>query len=423
LRIALFHNLPSGGAKRAVYEWSRRLSRDHQLDVYTLSTADHVFCDIRRVVNTHQEYPFRLSRTFGSPFGRLNQLQRWRDLGRLVRVNRRLATRIDAGRYDVVFAHTCQFTFIPALIRFVDSPTVYFLHEPFGRAAPLQCTVGRRDSFTSMLDRVDPLIRVFRNRLDRLQAQSVAAAGELLANSRYTGARMEKGYARETPVCRYGVDVQAFASMHDVRREPHVLSVGELSPRKGFGFLIEALGLIPLARRPPLRLACNSAIPAERERIERLAAERCVRLEIKTDVPTTELVREYNHAALCVYAPVNEPFGLVPLEAMACGTPVVAVREGGVPESVVDGRTGVLVERDTGRFADAVESLLGDEQLLAEYGRNARDHVAANWTWERSVEELERHLVRIARVARRAGETVATQDVVDSAPVVRRWQE
>jgi len=357
---------------------------------------------MRGIVNIHEEYPFRPSRTFGSPLGRLNQLQRWRDLGRLVRVNRRLATRIDAARYDVVFAHTCQFTFIPALLRFVESPSVYFLHEPFGRAATGQRIGGQRDPFRNMLDRVDPLIRLYRNRLDLVQAQSVAAAGELLANSAFTSARMMEGYARDTPVCRCGVDAQAFAPMPGTRKGPQVLSVGELSPRKGFGFLIDALGVIPLARRPVLRLACNSVVPAERERVERLAAERSVRLEVRTDVSTTELIREYNHAALCVYAPVNEPFGLVPLEAMACGTPVVAVREGGVPESVIDGRTGILVEREAGRFANAVESLLAHPALLAEYGRNARDHVAVNWTWERSVEELEGHLFRVARGPRRA---------------------
>ena len=59
-----------------------------------------------------------------------------------------------------------------------------------------------------------------------------------------------------------------------------------------------------------------------------------------------ELVILYNKAKLVVYTPYMEPFGLVPLEAMSCGTPVVGVNEGGVMETVLNGKTGILVERN-----------------------------------------------------------------------------
>ena len=81
MRIALFHNTPSGGAKRAIYEWTRRLAANHLVDVYTLSSADHDFCDIRPFVEQHYIFEFQPRGLFGSPWGRLNQLQRWRDLG------------------------------------------------------------------------------------------------------------------------------------------------------------------------------------------------------------------------------------------------------------------------------------------------------------------------------------------------------
>lgn len=128
-----------------------------------------------------------------------------------------------------------------------------------------------------------------------------------------------------------------------VSRERHLLSVGELSPRKGYDFLVDSLGYIPAAQRPKLRIACNSVLTQEREYIKNLANEKGVVLEILTNLNTEMLKIEYNQAALCVYAPVDEPFGLVPLEAMACGTPVVAVGEGGVVESIVHERTGLLV--------------------------------------------------------------------------------
>jgi glycosyltransferase involved in cell wall biosynthesis len=168
--------------------------------------------------------------------------------------------------------------------------------------------------------------------------------------------------------------------------------VGELSPRKGFAFLVDALGRIPETERPGLRLACNTVQPDERARVERRARKLGVRLTIRVGLTTEALVNEYASAAFCVYAPHDEPFGLVPLEAMACGTAVVAVDEGGVRESVVHGRTGVLVSRDAQAFAKAIGALWHDPSRAAELGRQGRAHVKAIWTWERSSAAIEAQL-------------------------------
>lgn len=92
-----------------------------------------------------------------------------------------------------------------------------------------------------------------------------------------------------------------------------------------------------------------------------------------------DLVRLYNQARAFIYAPILEPFGLVVLEAMACGTPVVAVKEGGVRESVIDGVTGWLIPRDPHIFADALGRLLSDEQLALTIGKAGREKVAAEF--------------------------------------------
>jgi glycosyltransferase involved in cell wall biosynthesis len=91
-----------------------------------------------------------------------------------------------------------------------------------------------------------------------------------------------------------------------------------------------------------------------------------------------------------------EPFGLVPLEAMACGTPVVGVQEGGVQESILHKHTGLLVDRDPVQFAAAVQNLLSNPALASEYGRNGREHVLRHWTWDQSVAALEDFLLACA---------------------------
>jgi glycosyltransferase involved in cell wall biosynthesis len=126
--------------------------------------------------------------------------------------------------------------------------------------------------------------------------------------------------------------------------------------------------------------------------LERLAAETGVQLEIQTMLSEPELVLQYNRATLFLYAPYREPFGLAPLEAMACRTPVVAVNEGGVRETVQNGKSGVLTERDERSFAVAIERLLLDEAAQKELGSRGHDAVHALWTVEQAGQRLLKHL-------------------------------
>jgi glycosyltransferase involved in cell wall biosynthesis len=398
MRIALFHNTPSGGAKRSIYEWTRRLAGEHTIDVYTLSSADHAFCDLRPLVRQHSEYPVHRRVLFDSPLGRLNQLQRWRDLGDLDRLSRSMAEAIDSQEYDLLFANTCAFTFVPPVLRHVRLRSAYYLHEPFGRSfvRDYRRPYLNGRGWRQQLDKYDPFIRLYQNRLDALQHASTQAVGWLLANSRFTAERMPPAARAKTRLSPYGVDADCFRPNPKIRKENYVVSVGEMSPRKGFDFVIESLGQIPDKLRPPLKLACNRIEDQELKYIRALA-DRCgVELQVLTQLDASALRRLYNAALVCVYGPYLEPFGLVPLEAMACGTPVVGVREGGVPESIVHEATGLLTSRDAGLFAEAVVRLLRDPQLATRMGQNGRDHVLQSWTWEASTQILESHLVQCA---------------------------
>jgi glycosyltransferase involved in cell wall biosynthesis len=401
MKIAVFHNLPSGGAKRALFEWTRCLAKDHSIDVYSLSNADHAFCDIRPFALRHHLFEFAPRSLFNSPFGRLNQFQRWRDLGDLDQLNRRIAGQINRGGYDVLFANTCMYTFIPALLQYVEIPSVYYLHEPFGSGfnriferPHLYPKGGWRES----LNRFDPLIGLFQRRLVSIQKRSIHRTTRLLANSIFTRDNIRMEFEVDAEFCQLGVDIGIFHPGEGYRRGNFVVSVGEMSPRKGFDFIVESLGTIPADQRPHLKLACNMIYADELAYIKDLAERRGVQLEVLVRVSVDGLTDLYNRAQMCVYAPVMEPFGLVPLEAMACGTPVIGVREGGVQESVIHDQTGLLVARDTRQFGAAIQHLLANPDLAVTYGRNGREHVVKNWTWKDSVSILESHLMNCAGV-------------------------
>jgi glycosyltransferase involved in cell wall biosynthesis len=396
MKIALFHNLPSGGGKRAVYEWVRRLSEAHEFTVYSFSSANHEFCDLRPFVREYSVLPFTPRGLFRSPFGRLNQLQRWLDLGQLEQGNDEIAQKINASDADLVFANTCMFTTIPALLKHVEKPSLYYLHEPFGpnffRDIPRPYI--KPGNLRAWVDRFDPIIHLYQSRLNDIQRRSVEAT-VLLANSCFTQQQMMDEYGVDSHFSPLGIDLGNFYPLPGVDKENLVVSVGEMSPRKGFDFLVHSLACIPVNVRPALKLACNTIQEAERSYIANLADQFQVDLEIMSSLNVDQLRELYNRARICVYSPYLEPFGLVPLEAMACGTPVVGVREGGVQESVVHEVTGLLVNRDPAEFAEAVARLLMEPKLAQEYGQNAREHVETNWTIEKSTDELENNFHRV----------------------------
>lgn len=398
MRIALFHNLPSGGGKRALFEWTRRLAKEHTIDVYSMTSADHDYCDIRPYVSQYNVFEFVSRPRFESPFGRLDQYQRWQDLGDLERLNRQIAGQINDGDYDVIFVNPCMYTFIPTLVQFTEITSVYYLHEPFGPSSyrHFDRPYIPKDDWRKLLDHFDPLIKLYRNRSDAMQKRSVTQVKKMLANSQYTRELVRSDYGVDSTYSPIGVDVNDFRPLPNVSRENFVVSVGEMSPRKGFNFIIESLGEIPMHQRPALKLACNMVKKSELQYIKELAEQKGVDLEILLNQNVDELRLLYNTARLCVYSPVKEPFGLVPLEAMACATPVVGVQEGGIPESVVHESTGLLVERDEKQFGAAIQLLLSNPKLTEIYGRNGRDYVIENWTWERSTGLLNSHLAEAA---------------------------
>ena len=392
MRIALYHNLPSGGAKRSLYEMMKRLCQRHAIDVYTLSTADHDFCDVRLLSQRYQVLQFKPARLFRSPFGRLNQWQRWRDLRRLDVLAQRVAREVDVRQYDVVFAHPCMWTQAPLVLSHLRTPSVYYCQEPprllYDPSSPIAQSGGVRRA----LDRVDPLIPLYRSLLSARDREATRNAKRVLVNSEFMRARVAEIYGIAPQVSYLGVDLEAFRPDASVARQNYLLSVGALQRTKGFDFVIESLGQLPANSRPALRIVANSESHQVRQSLERQAASLGVTLQIEVSITQETLAQRYREARLLVYAPVNEPFGLVALEAMACATPVVGVREGGVLETVVDGVTGVLVERDVRQFAEAVRALLADPPRMSQLGRVGRAWVEHHWTWDASAARVEEHL-------------------------------
>lgn len=399
MRIALFYDLPSGGAKRTLYEQVKRLAERHEIDLFSLNCANHEFADIRPFANRVVIEPFAPSSMFGSPLGRLNSGLRIRDIWRLRQVMGRLAGEMNRGEYDVALVHPCQLTFSPAVLRFLHLPSLYYRQDVvrWVQDPPIPRPYNRQGDWRNKLDGFDPLLAAYRKILTHEDYLNTLAATRVVTNSYFMRESLYRVYGVSPAVCYHGVDTERFHPLH-LQRENFVVSVGMLNPVKGFDFVIQSLSRIAARSRPRLVLVSNSRSEDEARYLDDLATQHQVELEFKTMVDDQELVRLYNQALCTVYAPVMESFGLVPLESMACETPVVGIREGGVRETVVHKVTGLLADRDPEEFSEAVVTLVKDQELRERLGQQAREFVLREWSWEQAIARLNRHLQEVVEL-------------------------
>ena len=237
------------------------------------------------------------------------------------------------------------------------------------------------------------------------EAEVVGCSDVILANSGDEAAQLERLYAAvpgRIEVVAPGVDHGAFGpgdrsaarSSLGLGKGPTLLFVGRIQPLKGVDIAMRAMAALA-APDATLVVVGGPSGPdgqAELDRVHRLADELGVGGRVRFVAPKAHrlLARWYQAADVCLVPSRSESFGLVALEAAACGTPVVAAAVGGLRTLVAHGSTGFLVEgRDPAVFAAYVDELLANPLLAAEMSVNAAAR-AGNYRWSMSAARLRR---------------------------------
>ncbi|WP_199514854.1 glycosyltransferase [Nucisporomicrobium flavum] len=210
-----------------------------------------------------------------------------------------------------------------------------------------------------------------------------------------------------------GVDTDRFrpegpAEPRDADR-PRILTVGRLVERKGYEDLIRALPSVPNAELVVVGGPPDGRLDDDPyARRLRALADSCRvsgRFHLAGPAGSADMPRWYRSADVLAAAPWYEPFGLTPLEAMACGVPVVGTAVGGLTDTIVDGMTGDLVPaRDFRSLGSALRRLLADDMRRVSYAAAAADRALHSYSWRRIAARL------TAVYATVAGRTPITTD-------------
>jgi alpha-maltose-1-phosphate synthase len=288
-----------------------------------------------------------------------------------------LAMARDAAPADVVHAHTWYVGLAGVLIGTLSSiPLVVTMHslEPLRPWKADQLGAGY--ALSTWAERVSV------EQADRIIAVSEQMRADVLAHFRVDPARVV--------VIHNGVDADTYypSERRDVLARhripsPYVLFVGRISEQKGIFQLLEAAASLPEGVELVLCASSPDTPDIKARLTAAVSAQPRVRW-IDQMLPVDELVQLYSHAAVFACPSIYEPFGLINLEAMACATPVVATRVGGIPEVVVDGETGWLVPPgDSGALAAALREALADPERAARLGAAGRRRVEDHFSWDR----------------------------------------
>lgn len=362
MKIAIFHNLPSGGGIRMLHYIIKKYREDNEIDVYVASEKRP-----RHITGVNNHY---------------YALKPWK--GFLLRnlwiyvylpwVHRNIAKTIDLKSDLVLLSHD-YFTKSPYLLKYIRTKSIYL------------CQESQREFYETwkihapnLKDKLANILRIPIKYIDRI---NVDKAGKILCNSKYSKKVIENIYGKKCQVIYPGIDINIF-NPGTGKKKRSILCIGGINTVKDQFFLVKAL--MPILKKYQLILVGEG-------RKEDLAHLRDISINLKVRVQRNlsdlKLRDLYRSSLVTCITSHYEPFGLSSIESQACGTPVVAVREGGPAETIIDGKTGYLVKRDEKEFLCKVLAAINNNTM----GTNAFNNAKKNWTWEHTLKPLDKMLL------------------------------
>ena len=399
MKIAVWHNLPSGGGKRALYSHIKVLKeRGHYLEAWTTDLSSKDYLPLTDLILEHT-LPIKLkwdaSISYSNPIIRIqNQISIMQEHCKSC------VQEIESQGFDMIFVNSCQFLYMSFISNYANIPSILYLGEPHRRlyeALPENIWQAQFSHF--LLKKSKTFFKEFRrnyaNRIKVMEEiKSAKKYSEILVNSLYSRESIIRSYGIDASVCYLGINRSMFNSS-PVKKEPYVVCIGTISFLKSTHKAIQIISKIPSEIRPVLKWVANGIDKQYFNEIQKLAHDLKVIFVPLINISDDELKMILAKAAVMLYTPHLEPFGLAPLEANACGTFVLAVAEGGVRESISDGKNGTLFNGfNVEEIAESLIKFISDLNYAKKIGQEACRFVEENWNEQKMADNIEQALMR-----------------------------
>lgn len=357
MRIAIFHELPPGGARRAINEFSRELKKNNLVDLYLVDNKEII--EEEKFYSNVNLYKF-LPKAWSGGNWTTRVYKDTIELVKLYLLNKKIARKIDGKKYDIVLVSASRNIESPFIMRFLKTPFVFYIHDPFYRIIydPMLNISKNIDSIRYNYERLNRFVRKI------LDKQNVNNAKLCVCPSKFIANLFSKTYGKKCDVVYYGVNTNLF-KIGKFKKEIDILYVGSYSPIDGYSLLEQSIKFMK-----------------HKVKVKALMAE----IEWISD--DKKLVELYQKSKVLMEIAFNEGLGAASLEAMACGTPVIATDDAGHKETVVDGVNGYLLPRSPKLFAQKLDWLFSNPKQLEKISKNARKIVLKKWIWSDRSKDL-----------------------------------
>ncbi len=405
MKIAIWYNLHSGGGKRALYDQAAGLkAQGHTVEFWSPPVPQKDYLPLGAFGEEHI-LPLKFSPDEAPGIvSRLLKKNRMvpRKLAALESHCRECAAQINRGDFDLLLAHPCHYVAASPIARFVELPSILYLHEPYRTLYESNAQLpwcAPEDSLASFpqkqIESLRDTLKVNDFRLQVREEQCNAAAfSRILVNSYFSREAILRAYGLDSHVSYLGIDTALFRNL-GLEREPFVIGLGSYVASKNQELAIRALAKVPEPRPRLIWVGNFIPDPDYLEALKKLAAHNGVEFEPKVLISDEELLQLLNRASMMLYLSRLEPFGYAPLEANSCGTPVIAIAEGGMRETIVDGVNGKVTDPHPEAIAASIVSLRDHPVLLGELRKSSSRWVEENWSLASASARLQQHLQEV----------------------------
>ncbi|MDQ7075196.1 MAG: glycosyltransferase family 4 protein [Gammaproteobacteria bacterium] len=248
--------------------------------------------------------------------------------------------QFDLSQYDLVISSSHAVA--KGVLTGPDQLHISYVHSPIRYAWDMQHEYLKQSGLATGVRGF--FVKWMLHKIRIWDCRTAYGVDHFIANSKFIARRIEKVYRRESEVIYPPVDVSAFSYVED--KEEFYLTASRLVPYKRVDLVVDAF-----AQMPEKRLIVIGDGP-EMKKIQKKATDNISVLGYQS----FEVLKEHMQRAKAFVFAAEEDFGIMPVEAQACGTPVIALQKGGACETVVNERTGLFFQQQTvSALCDAVE--------------------------------------------------------------------